>query len=827
MPPKEQKKFYRKTSDTCILDPSGNVFKGTFVWSDNAPAVNEDHSKMFVKCSVLPGSTEEVLKCKQVEPEEDVGEFEIKAGEAFNCNAGFDSMSVHDIGLLPRTNIPCVLDYLRDRLYKGEIFSTADPLLVALNPFKNVGNAGDDSILKYRDAAEVSKLSPHNFTVARVALENLHQVNKSQTIIVSGESGAGKTEATKQIMRFFAAAKSGATDTRIQTAVMAANPVLEAFGNAKTIRNNNSSRFGRFMQLQVAKGGGIEYGSVRNFLLEKSRVLTQTPLERNYHIFYQLLKGTTPEQKKQFKLRGLKDYKFINPVTLDAPGIDDLEEWGLVDGAFESMMMSKEEKDTVYSIVSGVLAIGDVAIASVEKEGVPDAAEIPESERIKFNEACELMGLDAAKVEEGMTIKISMAGGKELRGIWGQKDATMLKDSLSKAMFDQTFTWIVKKLNSNIEPPTGFGAFMGMLDIFGFEVFENNSLEQMFINITNEMLQKNFIDVVFEKETKLYRSEGISAADLVWTTNAEIITILTEGKKSLMAILEDQCLAPGAEDKKFLTAAFTALKDSPKMIKPKVGGDENFIIDHTVGVIQYNVTNFLFKNKDVLRPDLIECVQASTNPTVADLFAGVVIEKGKGMKGQLIGSQFLNQLTALMELINSTEPHFVRCVKPNEEKKPLFFTPDKTFIQLRALSIIEALQLRNLGFAYRRIFSEFNYQFRFIDMGAYSDPKKDDKAKSEAILKAAGMSEGTALGNTMVFMKTDAQKAMVQKQREALAAWEPVVTVVECLYKKHLLQQDYTAKRHTPGVRLSALVRRKIVDKVPPPDPATKPAVWC
>eukprot|EP01069_Polyplicarium_translucidae_P007657 Polyplicarium_translucidae@DN3137_c0_g1_i2.p1 len=820
------KKFVKKTSDVHAFDASGQVFKGFNIWATNAPAVKSDPSLLFAKCVVLPGSSKDAFKCKQVDPPDET-EFDVPQSCAFNYNANLDPLGFPDIGMIPHTNMACVLDFLRQRLHASQIYSTADPLLVALNPFRDVGVIGKDTIERYRDAQDVTKLPPHVFSIARVALENLHQVHKSQTIIVSGESGAGKTEATKQIMRYFAAAKSGSTDTRIQTAVMAANPVLEAFGNAKTIRNNNSSRFGRFMQLQVGGLGGIEYGSVRNFLLEKSRVIMQGDNERSYHIFYQMLKGAKPEWRTRFKLKGIKEYKFINPSCVDVTGIDDVADWKEVLESFESMGLTTDQIEAIVSVVAGVILLGDVTIVEVEKDGVPDAAAISETDRAKFHDACGLLGLDPEMTEEGICIKLSTAGGKQVRGRWNRVNGAMLKDSLSKAMFDKLFDWIIKFLNVNIKPPSGFKHFMGMLDIFGFEVFANNSLEQMFINITNEMLQKNFTDVVFEREQKLYNSEGIVCADLVYTSNAEVINMLTAKKASFMAVLEDQCLAPGGTDEKFLSAAVSALKDQPKFVKAKVGANINFLVDHTIGEIQYSVVDFLFKNKDVLRGELVEVVQASPNETIRGLFEGVVIEKGKMPKGQLIGSQFMTQLGALMELINSTEPHFIRCVKPNEEKAPLKFTSDKTLVQLHALSILEALQLRNLGYSYRRPFDEFLFQYRFVDLGVATDTTLSPVDASKKLLQRAGVDKGMAIGKSMVFMKPETMKFMAQKQREALAAWGPVVSILEAVQKRKIYRDDYYKRRAGPAARLQALARRKLVGAVEPPPADAKIAEWC
>jgi len=352
-----------------------------------------------------------------------------------------------------------------------------------------------------------------------------------------------------------------------------------------------------------------------------------------------------------------------------------------------------------------------------------------------------------------------------------------------------------------------------MLDIFGFEVFKNNSLEQLFINITNEMLQKNFTDIVFDRESKLYNEEGVSTAQLVFTSNKEVIEVLTTKGKSVLGILEDQCLAPGGNDEKFVGTCKNNLKDSVKFQAAKVGANINFLIVHTIGAIQYNGDGFLFKNKDVLRPEIMEVVQASPNCVVSKLFEGIVMEKGKMAKGQLIGSQFLAQLQQLMDLINSTEPHFVRCIKPNDTKKPLDWTSSKTLIQLHALSVLEALQLRQLGYSYRRPFKEFLFQFKFIDLSITENPNLDPRTASEKLLQAAKVGgPEVAIGKTMVFLKQQAAKDLTKVQRERLSAWEPLVSVLEAAYAKKRYRRQ-VAKRIPHLTRVQAHIRRHLVDR--------------
>ncbi|CBZ54561.1 hypothetical protein NCLIV_049900 [Neospora caninum Liverpool] len=802
----------KKASDVHAVDQSGNVYKGFQIWTDLAPSVKEHPDLMFAKCVVQAGSGKGSLTCVQIDPPGFDEPFEVPQANAWNVNSQIDPMTYGDIGMLPHTNIPCVLDFLKVRFMKNQIYTTADPLVVAINPFRDLGNTTLDWIVKYRDTFDLTKLAPHVFYTARRALDNLHAVNKSQTIIVSGESGAGKTEATKQIMRYFAAAKSGTMDLRIQNAIMAANPVLEAFGNAKTIRNNNSSRFGRFMQLDVGREGGIKYGSVVAFLLEKSRVLTQDEQERSYHIFYQMCKGSDAAMKQRFHILPLTEYKYINPLCLDAPGIDDVAEFQEVCESFRSMNLTEDEVASVWSIVSGVLLLGNVEVTATKDGGIDDAAAIEGASLEVFNKACQLLFLDAQRVREELTIKISYAGGQQIKGRWKQEDGDMLKSSLAKAMYDKLFMWIIAGLNRNIKPPGDFKVFMGMLDIFGFEVFKNNSLEQFFINITNEMLQKNFVDIVFDRESKLYRDEGISSKELVFTSNAEVIKILTAKNGSVLSALEDQCLAPGGSDEKFLSNCKNTLKGTNKFKPAKVCPNINFLIAHTVGDIQYNAEGFLFKNKDVLRAEIMEIVQQSSNPVVAQLFAGIVMEKGKMAKGQLIGSQFLTQLQSLMELINSTEPHFIRCIKPNDTKKPLDWVPSKMLIQLHALSVLEALQLRQLGYSYRRPFKEFLYQFKFIDLAASENPNLDPKEAAQRLITSSKLPrEEYEIGKTMVFLKQTGAKELTQIQRDCLSAWEPVVSVLEAFYVRQRNKKQLM-KRAPFIIRAQAHIRRHLVD---------------
>ncbi|KAL8425082.1 hypothetical protein Efla_001471 [Eimeria flavescens] len=811
---------------------------GMNVWCDAAPSVAEDPSLLFAKCVVVGASDpQKIILREAAVPER---EFVAKATQLFHCNENCDPMNTADIGLLAHPNTASVLELLKTRYLHDNIYTLADPLLVSINPFWDLGNCSQETIQHYGNAANPGVLPPHVFSIARRAADNINTTGISQTILVSGESGAGKTEATKHIMRYFASAAGenecaccAARDLRIQSAVMAANPVLEAFGNAKTALNDNSSRFGKFVCLQIARGGGIEHGHVRSFLLEKSRVVVQAETERSYHIFYQLLKGASADLKKKLSLKSCKDYKLLNPHCVEIPGKDDATNFVEVLNGFESMGMEAQTVESVLSLVAGVLLLGNIRIQAEPIDGLPDAAVICDEDRKDFEKACDLLFLDAAGVEEALLVRVTIAGSNEIKGRWTQHQSELLKESLCKGVYERLFEWLVRQVNRNISNPEGMDDFIGLLDIFGFEVFKNNSLEQLFINVTNELLQATFVDLVFTRECALYESEGLTTEVLDYQSPQPIIDLLCAKSGSVLSLLEDSCLSPGNTDTKFTTAVKAQIKKAGNRGAEKMGSDVNFTVCHSIGNITYDTTGFIAKNKDQLRADLVDLVNESPNPVASQLYDGVEVARGKLMKGQLIGSQFLLQLQNLTAIIERTEPHFIRCVKPNDEKQPKNFNAKKIHPQLRALSVLEALQLRNVGYAYRRPFAEFVQQHRFVHLSALHMLQKDSRQAALAVLQAAGLKESTdyRMGKTMVFLTREAQQRIMARQRDHLAHMRPLVRTLEAILRRRSLRRNLETHVQTI-IRLQAHVRRQLLllemrghAQVPRPAPSRAPTV--
>ncbi|OXB71425.1 UNVERIFIED_CONTAM: hypothetical protein H355_011126 [Colinus virginianus] len=621
-------------------------------WTAVCPAVKADPSIVFARCIVVGGSLETTLRLKQVDPpSRDV--FDVPPAEVYNANDLVEAAKIDEIGYLPHTNVACVLSLLKERYDQGLIYTTADPLLVAINPFKDLGNTTEAWIRKYRESGKPESLPPHVFKTARAALENLHGYQKNQTIIVSGESGAGKTEATKQAMRYFAAASSGG-DNRVQQSILAGNPVLEAFGNAKTIRNNNSSRFGRFVMLELSVTEGIVHGMVSNFLLEKVRVVSQEVNERSYHIFYQLLKGADADMRSKLHLRGVQDYAYLTRRgggCFDVPSVNDKADFAEVVDALEAIGLDSSMRESVFSIISGLLLIGNAKIDAKEVQGVPDAAMILASDRALLQEACTLMYIDPSALEEQLLTKSTKVGTQYIKGVRIQEDASVTLLSLSKNVYDKLFDWIVKQLNKNIQWQGSTPPFIGILDIFGFEVLEVNSLEQVLINVTNEYLQKHFIDVVFESEVKLYEAEGVSTAELTWTDNQTLVNSLCGKKDSFFALLEDTCLGLKATDEGFCGTVVRRLKGTGFFFEAPKDKRMKFVVRHTIADIEYTCEGMMEKNKDFLRKEVMDILNASSNPVANQLFEGVIIEAGKIGKGALIASRFLKDLESMLDVI--------------------------------------------------------------------------------------------------------------------------------------------------------------------------------
>ena len=534
-----------------------------------------------------------------------------------------------------------------------------------------------------------------------------------QSVIIAGESGAGKSEATKLILQFLAEVSanatttggktSGSTSTKLEQQLLAANPILEAFGNAKTLRNNNSSRFGKLITVMFNNNGGITGGRIINYLLEKSRVVGQTKGERNYHIFYQLLHGGCDFKHLTADLKLLDPELFhitnqSGVVTID--GINDDKEFEDVNMSFDVLGFSDDEKKSIFSMVVGVLYLGNVKFTEVKKEGQDDIASVFNKNVVET--AADMWGVDSGDLEKFLVSKY--IGSRDLILVdYKLQQAIDAKDGIVKRVYGELFQLLVNRINLVLSSgQESCKNFIGVLDIFGFESFAVNSFEQLCINYCNEKLQFHFNEHIFSMEQSMYKEEDISIPDSSFVDNQPTLDLLELKVSGLFSMCDEEIALPRGSDETLLSKMIVRHGDTrsnphPNFAKPKPGKDTRdlFGVVHYAGTVFYNVTNFLDKNKDQLNIDLVGVMKKSTSTMMQSMFAPfedresqkkVVNRRGSvggGGKAKTLGAQFKAQLQDLLNTLNATSPHFIRCIKPNDLKVGGVFDGQRMQDQLR------------------------------------------------------------------------------------------------------------------------------------------------
>lgn len=596
---------------------------------------------------------------------------------------------------------------------------------------------------------------------------------------------------------------SGEKTESLEQQILKSNPLMEAFGNAKTTRNDNSSRFGKWTEIKFNRTGAIVGGSIINYLLEKSRIPVQTAQERNYHIFYQLLAGVeipndfSQELKKLLKLRPAEEFNFLNQsgVTV-VDGINDEKDWEEVIQAMDVLHMTHEEKVSVFRIVGAILHIGNV-----EFERDPSGSEDTDS-KVKNPEqlaiAADLFAVSADDLAKALCFrKISRPGSKSVtyarNSIVRAKD---VRDAMAKALYGKLFDWLIVKINQALMQGIGAGtgkdlATIGVLDIFGFESFEVNSFEQLCINYCNEKLQQHFNSYIFKLEQEEYAREGVPVDLIEFRDNQITLDLLEKPKgEGIFSMIDEEIAVPRGSDEGFLKKVITKHQKHESFGVPKPrdhNASISFIVHHYAGAVPYTVTNFLEKNKDSLNDDITEVVLASKNTLVASLLKE---DEPAGRTGAVrrrtLSFQFKESLNDLMEAMHKCEPHFVRCMKTNHLKKGNIFQADMMLAQLRYAGLLEVCRIRKIGFPVRKSFEDFVFRYRCLDLIAAS---KGHKALCEA-MEARGLLEPKqwVIGHTKVFLR-NSQQARVEEAREL--ALKDVVTKLTKVAKGFIIKRRY------------------------------------
>uniref|UniRef100_A0A8C3AB12 Myosin Ic, paralog a n=1 Tax=Cyclopterus lumpus TaxID=8103 RepID=A0A8C3AB12_CYCLU len=632
-----------------------------------------------------------------------------------------DRVGVQDFVLLEKYNSEAALiENLRRRFGENLIYTYIGSVLVSVNPYKELEMYSKQQMERYRGVS-FYEISPHIYALSDNTYRAMRTERKDQCIMISGESGAGKTEASKKILLYYTVTcPINEHMATLGDRLLQSNPVLEAFGNAKTFRNDNSSRFGKYMDVQFDFRGAPVGGHILNYLLEKSRVVHQNHGERNFHIFYQLLDGGDDDLLTTLALeRNPQSYNYL--VKGNCPrlsSVSDKNNWKVVMKALSVIGFTEEEVQKLLDIIASVLHLGNTQFGEGEE------GETYITTETQITHLAKLLGVDVSALRDALTHKKLTAKGEEMISPLNFEQAMSARDALAKAVYGRTFTWLVEKINQSLALKeiyhSGKGCtVIGLLDIYGFEVLQHNSFEQFCINYCNEKLQQLFIELTLRSEQEEYETEGIAWETVQYIDNKIICDLIEEKHKGIISILDEECLRPGETcDVSFLEKLEDTLGGHPHFVTHKLANGktrrvmsrEEFRLLHYAGEVNYNVNGFLDKNNDLLNRNLKEVMCQSDNQILCHCFRREEVIHQK--RPEMAATQFKNSLMKLMEILMSKEPSYVRCIKPNDAKQPGRFDEVLVRHQVKYLGLMENLRVRRAGFAYRRCFEAFLQRYK-------------------------------------------------------------------------------------------------------------------
>ncbi|UKK00832.2 myosin [Theileria orientalis] len=791
--------------------------------------VKTDDDEMFVECTVKSVEGENLLV--NLRGNEEV----VNLKDCLNSLPDFDSLAVNDLAKIPHANSAVVLKILRDRFSEDKIYVYAGKLLVALNPFKKIENLYDDFVIERYKKVDTSlgfpvDLEPHTYAVGQCAINGLFKNNKNQSCIVSGESGAGKTETAKQLMNYFAYSKSNTNkSTKVQDIVLGSNALLESFGNAKTINNNNSSRFGKFLKLNLLPEGGIVGGVMSSYMLEISRVEFQNENERNFHLFYQVLRGLSRTELDSYGFMEMKDYHYLNQSKCyEVPGIDDVKDFGRVLSQLNKLF----EPDLLanfFQIISGILLCGNVEFEEESRLGVDSAAKI--SNESLFRKLTELFGLEYTATEKAIVEKVIRIQENTIESAVTPTVAQVNIRALSKDLYGFLFKYIIELLNEFTSSEAKAGpeggkadqqGFVGILDIYGFEYFKYNTYEQLLINYANEKLQKYFINNVFTSELSLYESEKIDVSSIVYSDNSVILEIFEKKNCGIFPFLYEQCVIESGSSEAFTRSCNTRIKND--FYLPPKGNVNEFTIVHTACKVIYNTDEFISKNKHSLSEVMVSLLMESNNKLLKDMVTHSVLtelaemtaaeEQGgrasrvsratKSGTKLFVGNKFIKSINELIACLEETDSHFVRCVKTNQLKQSNYFDVKGVYGQLNSLSILEAIQIIHKGYAYKSPFKEFIKDNQFVynllvgDKGpssegtSPSDESASDKENALKMVKLLEIPENEyQIGLTRIFLKKNGWILLEQSHLKFSQLLAPLSNMLSKYYYSYVNRVAY------------------------------------
>ncbi|NWU50384.1 MYO7A protein, partial [Dromas ardeola] len=742
---------------------------------------------------------------------------------------------VEDMIRLGDLNEAGILRNLLIRYREHLIYTYTGSILVAVNPYQLLPIYSPEQIRLYTNK-KIGEMPPHIFAIADNCYFNMQRNNKDQCCIISGESGAGKTESTKLILQFLAAISG--QHSWIEQQVLEANPILEAFGNAKTIRNDNSSRFGKYIDIHFNKRGAIEGAKIEQYLLEKSRVCRQAQDERNYHVFYCMLRGMTMEQKKKLGLGKATDYNYLamgNCTTCD--GRDDSKEYANIRSAMKVLMFTDTENWEISKLLAAILHMGNLQYEARTYDNL-DACEVVQSASLIT--AASLLEVDPQDVMNCLTSRTIITRGETVSTPLSMEQALDVRDAFVKGIYGRLFVWIVEKINAAIyRPPSqelkSVRRSIGLLDIFGFENFTVNSFEQLCINFANENLQQFFVRHVFKLEQEEYNLENINWQHIEFTDNQDALDMIAIKPMNIISLIDEESKFPKGTDATMLHKLNSQHKLNTNYIPPKNNYETQFGINHFAGIVYYETKGFLEKNRDTLHGDIIQLVHSSKNKFIKQIFqADVAMGAETRKRSPTLSSQFKRSLELLMRTLSVCQPFFVRCIKPNEYKKPMLFDRELCVRQLRYSGMMETIRIRRAGYPIRYTFVEFVDRYRVLMPGVKPAYKQGDlRGTCQRIAEAVlGKDDDWQIGKTKIFLKDhhdmlleiERDKAITDKviliqkvvrgfkDRSNFLKVRNSVLMIQRYWRGHNCRKNYGAMR-IGFLRLQALYRSRKLHK--------------